>query len=59
MILHLHLHYIDGKISKVRGRRKPNDGRLTCMTLREGDTLFMITIVIVTSFKFCFGRSGC
>ncbi len=55
----LHLHYIDGKISKVRGRRKPNDRRLTCMTSTKGDTLFMITTVIVTSFKFFFGRSGC
>ncbi len=51
---------LDGKISKIRGRRKPDDGRLSCTALREGkNTLPAVTIVIVTSSKFCFGRSGC
>jgi hypothetical protein len=51
---------LDGKISKVRGRRKPDDGRLSCTASRKGkNTLPAVTTVIVTSSKFCFGRSGC
>jgi hypothetical protein len=53
---------LDGKISKVRGRRKPDDGRLSCTASREGkNTLPSVTTVIVTSSKlhFYFGRSGC
>jgi hypothetical protein len=50
----------DGKISKIRGRKKPDDGKLSCMALKEGEnTLLAITTVIVTSSKFCLSRNGC
>jgi hypothetical protein len=62
-LLYKHIDFavvrLDGKINKVRGRRKPDDGRLSCTALRERkNTLPVVTTIIVT-FKFFFGRNGC
>jgi hypothetical protein len=51
---------LDVKINKIRGRKKPIDGRLSCTTSREGkNTLPVVTTIIVISSRFCFSRIGC
>jgi hypothetical protein len=48
---------LDGKISKIKGRRRSSDEKWSSMALKKGNIVTIIITIIVVFSKFYFGRS--